>query len=900
MKKENVKKQRLLEKNFQKSKAQAHVKKILQEQKMLWQREREHGDSKNHKGKLVVTADLYDQANNCVPETNPNEEKSVQDSKCPAIHTYEKSLSPETDLFLSDSEKSDFVTNIKKSSENEEASSLVDKPCRNSEPSSSLGTFPSPSGCNGKKTLSLKARRRKTLSPNTFSRNKSQNISKEKSSESELAKSILIADDDEKESVKCVNDEAMENTVENFPRKTCKTSIDSENTDSFKLLDSQSSLDLFPPSIEACEKIKTKRKRGRGRPSKCRRASLPAPVKKPSVNSLESQESQELETLILLQESLGMGSPIERRKTRNSRSCQPIVLSSLFQYIIDEAKREQGQKEFALPGYTFGKLMESKSLLEIKNEAMEAEDAEDKCETLKEENEFSQTERISMSTEVDNHSTYTAFESECQNNGMQKQEKFIEAFEQQEPKTEEVENVPDTISSPVAQCNAISNFPSLTSMHLKTGDFSDVSDSESKDIEESYATKEAMDNKVEELTVDEKHNTNRETNSSDVLMSFDEPVSVTVCQDSQQPPEQMKVSQQSEEDSQGEQDLNSSIGSDQQTESDDDNFGDILRERMATKFPIDDPVIQSHITVVPLNKKKTEVVVCLCQRSLSVWAVQSKEFNSLQKWSFPQGQTAIRGVLMLPKSSEVRFAAILEGSGELGLYSAVFQEDQAFPLFKISDIQAPTHQFHVCAVAFNEVVISQCNSNLIQLLKYTMDYEVKTLSKTTSLEEAAGVLDTVCCIQGQQQAVAGYTREGMLHIWNHELGALIVSINLAVYWPHTSHLVTVFHEKGYLFCPLMARSDCFLAGCMMLVNPTNCQTQVLFPFNSRKWKGCRRAFHLDEYIAAVNNSGSLHIWDKFNGDMVSCMEKAGVLGMSSHRNNIVISRAHCIHCFTVQ
>lgn len=46
-----------------------------------------------------------------------------------------------------------------------------------------------------------------------------------------------------------------------------------------------------------------------------------------------------------------------------------------------------------------------------------------------------------------------------------------------------------------------------------------------------------------------------------------------------------------------------------------------------------------------------------------------------------------------------------------------------------------------------------------------MDYEVKTLSKTTSLEEASGVLDTVCCIQGQQQALAGYTREGMLHIW---------------------------------------------------------------------------------------------------------------------------------------
>lgn len=573
------------QKNFQKSKAQAHVKKILQEQKLLWQREREHGDLKSHKGMMVVTADLYDQDNNCVSENNPNEDKSVQNSKCPEIHTNEKSLSPETDLFLSDSEKSDFVTNIKKSSENEEASSLVAKPCSNSEPSGSSGTLPSPSGSNGKKTLSLKARRRKTLSPNTFSRNKNQNIFREKSSEGEVAKSILIADDDEeKESVKCVNDETMKNTVENFQQNICKTSKDTENTDSFKLLDSQSSLDLFPPSIEACEKIKTKRKRGRGRPSKYRRASLPASVKKPSVNSSESQESQELETLILLQESLGMGSPIERRKTRNSRSCQPIVMSSLFQYIIDEAKREQGEKEFALPGYTFGKLIKSKEWLEIKNEAME-EDAEGK---LKEENDFSQAKHISMSTEVCDHSTQIADESECQGSGMQKQEKFTKALEQQEPRVEDAGNVRDTVSSPVAQCDTILNSPPSNTVHLKTGQ---LSYSESNDIEEeSCAPKETQNNKVEELplvTGDEDHrDTNRETKSSDVLMSCDETVSLTVCPDSQQPPEQMKVSQQSEEDSQGEQDLNSSIGSDQQTESDDDNFGDILRERMATKVRI--------------------------------------------------------------------------------------------------------------------------------------------------------------------------------------------------------------------------------------------------------------------------------------------------------------------------
>lgn len=40
------------------------------------------------------------------------------------------------------------------------------------------------------------------------------------------------------ESVKCVNDEILENIVENFLRKICKISIDLENIDGFKLFDS--------------------------------------------------------------------------------------------------------------------------------------------------------------------------------------------------------------------------------------------------------------------------------------------------------------------------------------------------------------------------------------------------------------------------------------------------------------------------------------------------------------------------------------------------------------------------------------------------------------------------------------------------------------------------------------
>ena len=62
-------------------------------------------------------------------------------------------------------------------------------------------------------------------------------------------------------------------------------------------------------------------------------------------------------------------------------------------------------------------------------------------------------------------------------------------------------------------------------------------------------------------------------------------------------------------------------------------------------------------------------------------------------FNYLQGQTAVRGDMMLPKSSEVRFVAIVEEAAEFWLYSAVFHEDTAFPLFKISDLPVSTAQY---------------------------------------------------------------------------------------------------------------------------------------------------------------------------------------------------------------
>ncbi|XP_061182365.1 uncharacterized protein LOC133190690 [Saccostrea echinata] len=888
MKKEYARKQRKLEKSVRKSKAKAHVKQILQKQEILRSKETEQEDFKNQMKEPDRITTPNDQDNTSKTKNNPR-----TDIESPKVIASDKNLALKTPVLSENSDKGDFMICDSKTLKRSEEDDIIVGPRGDSEQSASSRNFPSSSEStgNGKKTLSLKARRRKTLSPNTFSSNRSKVQVEEIPCSEGIIKSIHIPDDEDVVENNDTRDKHM-NSLE-----IKQLSNETKLTEKLKPSESESSIDLFPSSFEGCEKIKTRRKRGR--PAKCRRASLPAQTKTSLLpanarNSSESQDSQELETLMLVQESLGLCSPIEKRKTRRSRSCQPILLSSVFQFIIDDAKRDQEEKDFVLPTHTFGDLMETKDLHKF-NDGAESyvDDQENKMiKIINQDKEISMKEEMLDDTEQTPSSVFldskqTVFEH-CEK--PQKGEFMSHPVEQQGVKvlsesTSLGKRFEESKSSPKSRKSLVKGHHS---------NLNGIAELVSKDSEKENALKEShMNLEIHaELSVKE-NDGSTETDSSKI---YDEPI----CSEPQGS-EKTAASQEGKENGQTEEDLNSSLGSDQQTESDDENFGDILREKMAIQFPTDDPVMQTHITVFPLNKKKTEVIVCLCKKSISVWALQCEQFTCLQKWSFPEDQTAIGGDLMLPRSSEIRFAAILGSSNKTQLYSAVFQEDQAFPLFEITDIPTPSHLIHVCAVKFNEVVISQSDSpNTIKLSKYVMDSDVKNLSETRNLEETSGVLDNVCGIQGQQQAVAGYTKDGLLHVWNHELGALVLTVNLAVYWPHPSHLVAVLQEKGYLFCPLMANSDCFLAGCIMLVNPTNCQTKVLFPLNSKKWKGCSRAFYMDDYIAAVNKSGSLHIWDKFSGEMVSCMENTDVLGMCNHKSNIFLSREHCIHCFTLK
>ncbi|XP_056019376.1 uncharacterized protein LOC125669537 isoform X4 [Ostrea edulis] len=682
MKKEYARKQKKLEKSIRKSKAKAHVKQILQEQEIVHKTEKECEHFKDIKR---VSGELHTNDDQC-GHSSKTKGDSKTDLNLPKSHLLKTPvLSENLDL-------GDFV--IEKTSQSKEDGGLTVGPCGDSEQSASSRNLPSSSESSGKRTLSLKARRRKTLSPNTFS-NKRKSSPIETNPTKAVVNSILIPDDEEQkikdDNSYDIGDKSVAPMVhENSSEIYLKSSNESRVIEKPKPFESESSTELLTSSREGCEKIKTKRRRGR-KPRRYQRQSLPGPAI-PVVNSSESQGSQELETLMLVQESLGLCSRRGRRKTRHSDSHQPILLSSVFQFIIDDAKRAQGEKDFVLPTHTFHNLMETKCLHKISSEGVYVDNNVENEKNL--EKEISVEKKTmhvveQMPSSVVSHSTQTFHDGK-------EKEKWKEEVNLIAKNGLSVEQDVEKSNSVLPALVIKANSSPSGALNLKKGNNSgldSISGSVSKD---SY--KEIFASKDTQMDVDFNGEVNVKSNSDGIEDTthgseiFDQPV----CPD----------------DGQLESELNNSLGSDQQTESDDENFGDILKERMATQvlqiwqvvsgifayqlqFPADDPVIQSHIAVVLLNKKRTEVVVCLCKKSVSLWALHSDQFSCLQKWSFPEELTALCGDLMLPKSSEVRFTAILRNSTLIQLYSAVFQENQAFPLFKITDFSAPCQHHNV-------------------------------------------------------------------------------------------------------------------------------------------------------------------------------------------------------------
>lgn len=563
--------QKSIQKSIRKSKAKAHVRKVLHEQEMLRKKEKEHIDFKddeiNKKGTEEIGVNNV--GSSCSSAVNVDDKKTVQVFEPPGENNL---VSEQKPVFLSDPQKCDLVTADNKTRENKKISSLTDRQCTNSEKSVSSGSLPSSAESNGKRSLSLKARRRKTLSPNTFSRIKNAAAEKAKPSANETVQPNLC-EDEGKENVNNGKSDDTKMELKDDVQGLPPTSSLSEITPSPNAFDSE--LDLFPSSLETCEKIKTKRKRGR--PLKHRRASLPARTKVSNKSSSESQESPDMGTLMLVQESLGVGSPIERRKTRNSRFCQPILISSLFQYIIDEAKRKQ-REDFALPTIVFGKLMDGKDLAECDFKVV-SDDIEDEKEKKEQEQDLVSTyDPVTLKHSID---TSASGEIKCPGNE--------EEIKQKCKEKEMAMGFPDNISSSAAQCDAISSSSqsdSLGSHKRINSKLIVVSDA----VYDSTCTKNGTvvpeEMQIEKnLQLDAEYNTEEETKKTDEISSpakpYDQPISPRAHQSTT-----MSEVQHGEENSHTENDLNNSVSSDQQTESDDDNFGDILLGRMAAQVHV--------------------------------------------------------------------------------------------------------------------------------------------------------------------------------------------------------------------------------------------------------------------------------------------------------------------------
>ncbi|CAG2245457.1 unnamed protein product [Mytilus edulis] len=433
-------------------------------------------------------------------------------------------------------------------------------------------------------------------------------------------------------------------------------------------------------------------------------------------------ESQELSTLKLLQESF-----VEKKEystRRRSSMGSPFMISSLFQYIIDESKRNVKEfKEFDLPVSKFGKLLRSQ-------EKMDHHDSE---------------EANALSNFCDR--TVDSSEVEDVNKLMDHKQK---------------DNIKD-MKNDISMSKEASELIKKTTNKNKNPDSSEI-----------------VDKKIippkKELNLNQFSCESQEFDSQNPLKHFELP---KICQgtneDSQDElfipkftsSQSLFTPNPKEVDRMNSLECNQEvIYGNSQTDSMDSQLDSTCMtetdQQYSLQLPEDESLISLCTCSMQFRKKEVPVIGCLSRKSLSLWRYK-KGFSPLHTWEFTENQTAEKVCSFSLEGRALFIITARRGDNYVDVYLAHYSSKRDNCLFTVTNVEADIVE--ACHVSNRVIMVGYSKDKTIHLTKYVLHNNLKSLANSENLESTEGCLQSLYSIDNLPAAVSVWSSNGEFCLW---------------------------------------------------------------------------------------------------------------------------------------
>ncbi|OWF36063.1 uncharacterized protein LOC110442152 [Mizuhopecten yessoensis] len=625
-----------------------------------------------------------------------------------------------------------------------------------------------------------------------------------------------------------------------------------------------------------------------------------------SANSESSQNCEEYETLRLIQQSYRLGVDYSTRhgKTHNL----PSMLSSIFQYFIDENRRQKDPCDFSLPEDQFGRLMRKRLkeiTLEFSNNSQHEEEIP-RTELHMDESGLNSIETsqglfhpnrqgMESTASLTDHPRKLKIKSdkvkETQSvNNFASSHQHCRAV----PKAavdvhgEEIVGITDTCPVMSVQCPPVLTCDHTRQEHSK-GYWNTSSDCWCKKQPSENQNSLAY-NKNMKLSSNcfESQETPKSDTESCVYSEEFIPMSPALFAS---PPDGLGT-----EDSLSVGDWDSQDS--QLIHTRRSNKGEKLKHLGCIKLSQTDSLRCVAACCIQIIRRRTDVVLCIGQSTISLWNQTGDTYTCVDSWQLEQDYSSVECYTYpaVFRDKFCYFVVVLRGAGctvQVVHYNARTDKPQLIQCLQGNRVTA-------CCLSVEALAVGQTYQAMTKVTKYSVDYDGQLMVQQEFDPSPYGLATPRCLmlVENLQSALVLWSSNNTLALWNTDTGTLVWTLDLSLTWPEMSTLVSAQWQQEYLLLSLLTEKKADDAGVLLVVNPETEISKILIHYNATSWEGLKCGGQLEDSIAATDHRGQTCVWEPYTGQLsYQCDPSTGVKGLGHYWRKVIAMYNHCVHIF---
>ncbi|CAL1545867.1 unnamed protein product [Lymnaea stagnalis] len=304
----------------------------------------------------------------------------------------------------------------------------------------------------------------------------------------------------------------------------------------------------------------------------------------------------------------------------------------------------------------------------------------------------------------------------------------------------------------------------------------------------------------------------------------------------------------------------------------------------------------------------TQFIVSVQATSLTLWTEDDHfGWTTELDWRLAP-EIHIMKATLLPVND--RIAVIASGLDKGQLFVSLFvyicssEDTKRFniPLTEFqTEINSPS-RVELCVASATELLVGLSTDSTHLVVKVIFSDDLNSILSVSKFDRQPSQLLNVVVVKNLASAFMTLSTDQNISIWNIKLGNCLKKMSLPSSVPCLTAMIAAKAYQGFLILDTIWRVDNGDCGGIVILNPVTCKAfpVVAFPSPNSSWRRTENAQKEVGLVTALNDRGSLCIWERKTGKIVGHTKSnlTTCASLMASNKTLLVGEIHgCLHLY---